>query len=93
MMYNYGMRGDELVNLIEHTTPEGEKYFDVCINQVLVGEMVMNDDGYYVFFYSNNGGYWESVPLRAIADRLDEINKDWDTQVRTDLKRLEMGEI
>jgi hypothetical protein len=83
-------RDKMLIETSERRTPNGEKYFEVYINQVLVGEMVMNNDGYYVFFYNNDrGGYWESAPLRMVADKLDEMNTEWDMQVKSDLEKLD----
>jgi hypothetical protein len=42
-----------------------------------------------VFFYNNDrGGYWESTPLRMVADKLDEMNTEWDMQVKSDLEKL-----
>lgn len=42
-----------------------------------IGDAVVNDDGYYVFFAVERGGYWESHVLRHIADELDRLNREW----------------
>ena len=52
-------------------------------NGVKLGEILMAEDGYYVFFSDDSKrGFWEAYILRQIADRLDEINKPWDDQVK-----------
>jgi hypothetical protein len=45
------------------------------------GDIEIEMDGYYYFFPSGGGGLsaWD---LRSIADKLDDINKDWDAEVQ-----------
>jgi hypothetical protein len=40
-------------------------------------------DGYYVFENALQNGFFTSYSLRMIADKLDELNKEWDEQVKT----------
>lgn len=43
-----------------------------------IGEAVMSHRGYFMFEeIPGPRGLWEAWVLRAIADRLDEINKPW----------------
>jgi len=42
----------------------------------------------YRFFWISNRGAASASDLRALADELDRLNKDWDQQVRRDMERL-----
>ena len=53
-----------------------------------IGDAVVNDDGYYVFFPIQNGGYWSADVLRHVADTLDELNRGWDAQVKRDMEAM-----
>lgn len=52
-------------------------------NGVKCGHIYKEVDGYYVCFMDSNG-FWESSPLRAIADILDDLNAEWDQQIKED---------
>ena len=53
----------------------------VCTpNDLVVGELIMDVDGYYYFWTSNNG-CWPAHVLRSIADKLDDINKKWNDEI------------
>lgn len=56
-------------------------------NDKNIGEIFKGDDGYYVYEPCSYEyvGMFEAWILRALADTLDELNKDWDTQVQKDL--------
>ena len=41
-------------------------------------DIVMGDDGYYVFWPIRNNGALNANDLRIIADELDKRNEDWD---------------
>lgn len=48
------------------------------VNGVHCGCLYREVDGFYVYAQSSNTyGYIESVFLRAIADKLDELNAPW----------------
>ena len=40
------------------------------------------DDGYYVFWPKAEQGAYTPDNLRIIADHIDELNKDWDNQIK-----------
>ena len=42
----------------------------------------------YKFFWVANRGAFSASNLRALADELDRLNKDWDEQVQRDMERL-----
>lgn len=51
-------------------------------NGVDMGEFYMEVDGYYVYVPILRGGFWPAYMLRAVADKLDEVNASWDKQVQ-----------
>jgi len=44
-------------------------------------------DGFYVFNVRNNNGFWDAYIMRLIADKLDEMNKDYADLVNKELKK------
>jgi len=60
----------------------GSKKLYFAMNDVFMGDVLMKEDGYYDFWPELRGGYWDSYSLRAIADMLDELNKDWHDSVQ-----------
>ena len=67
---------------LEKVDDDYHVYFD---NGVLLGEFYAEVDGYYVFTPKLRGGFWKSYVLRTIADKLDELNKEWDEQIKREL--------
>lgn len=55
-------------------------------NGVLCGELYREVDGYYVYWPSDRRGYLSAEFLRELADKLDELNKNWDEEVRIGLE-------
>lgn len=43
------------------------------------------DDGYLYFWPMQRSGFWPSGTMRAIADKLDELNKPWDEIVAREI--------
>jgi len=57
------------------------------------GDLVMGDDGYYVYWPKGyTGGHLDSCALRLLADILDEKNQDWDTQVRAECEPVDRSQ-
>lgn len=56
-----------------------EFYWD---NGCYIGHAYIGDDGFYAYEFEHGGGSWEAHALRAIADKLDELNKPWDDQIK-----------
>ena len=52
----------------------------LTLNDHLVGELIMDVDGYY-YFWPSNDGCWPSHIMRSVANKLDEINKPWNDQI------------
>lgn len=50
-------------------------------NGVKLGEVFPKEDGYNDFWPELRGGYWPAHMLRAIADLLDELNREWHAKV------------
>ena len=54
-----------------------------------MGELCKEVDGYYVWYPDvYRGGYWSEWLLRAIADKLRELNKEWHEQVCRDMDAM-----
>ena len=54
-------------------------------NDVLMGEFSIMEDGYYVYWADPyRRGYMPAYTLRAIADKLDELNEGWDKVIQSD---------
>lgn len=54
----------------------------------LTGQIYREVDGYFVFAPNDRGGFFDAQSLRAIADYLDQLNKDWDAQIQEDMRSL-----
>lgn len=58
----------------------------LMMNNVYVGDVYKEVDGYYVFEPARNtkffSGSWKSHNLREIADFLDNLNAEWDAEVQ-----------
>ena len=56
-------------------------------NKIYLGDVIQDESGFYNFFFSNdNKGYWTSHSLRLIAEKLDELNKEWNDEILKSLK-------
>lgn len=67
------------------TTIESGNVIDFFFeNGKYLGYAYREVDGYYVFqsSLSQRYGFWTSYSLRMIADKLDELNKEWDEQLK-----------
>ena len=53
------------------------------------GDFIQTEDGFYVYWPRGLGGALSAGMLRELADRLDEMNKDW----RETVERKIGGEI
>ena len=57
----------------------------VYFNTKKIGEFTVQDDGFFGFYPNELSGYWSSYALRLIADKLDELNKEWDEYIKKNL--------
>lgn len=72
---------------LERTTTN-EKSYHLYFDTVYLGDVFMDEAGYYNFWPSNdNPGFWSSYSLKVIAEQLDELNKEWDEQIKQDLNK------
>jgi hypothetical protein len=71
---------------IEKTTPSS---YRVYFNDIIyLGDAEMEVDGFYNFWFSKDmSGYWTSHSLRLIAEMLDDLNKEWNDKILSDLGR------
>lgn len=54
---------------------------------VHMGEVIMNDDGFYNFWPNENKGYWDEHVLFLIANLLKEKNKRWNEEINEYFKK------
>jgi hypothetical protein len=47
-----------------------------------VGDIQRSEDGYFYWWPMGLGGCWQAYILSGLADKLDELNAEWDAQVR-----------
>jgi len=50
-------------------------------NGVMVGDIQMDVDGYYYYWPIMKPGFWASHFMRAVADKLDELNAPYDKEL------------
>lgn len=66
----------------------GESAFEVRAGSKVLGNLFMLEDGFYQFFaFGTLSGYIPAHILREIADKLDELNKDWQAIIDTELNK------
>ena len=69
----------ELIETEEHVK-------ELVINNKSIGEFIKDVDGYYYYWPNPDlRGSWNSNSLRVIADKLDEVNKEWDNHIIKEL--------
>lgn len=73
-----------------------KKYLFWGSNSKHIGYAYKEVDGYYVFIPSNSpsewGKFWSGYALRSIANKLDELNKEWDEKIQIDMANFLNGE-
>lgn len=84
---------------VDHADKPIEKTFDLVkqedrINFLVkgggrcVGHAYREVDGYYVFDFENStGGVWSDYTLIEIGNKLRELNKDWDKELKEAMSR------
>jgi len=70
---------------IEEISPGSSR---IMFGKKRIGEALMLEDGYYYFLPLPEHGTLAPYTLRAIAELLDELNKDWDEEVKESLGKL-----
>lgn len=69
---------DKMINLEK----QSEQEYKVFFNKKLLGYFRLEVDGFFYFTQvKNSWGYWSSNNLKAIADKLDEVNKPYKENV------------
>ena len=53
-------------------------------NGVYMGDILRKEDGFYDWWPVHRGGYITSWILRELADKLDEMNKEWEETIEKD---------
>jgi hypothetical protein len=61
---------------------EGRNYDMIWNDSIQIGKAIIDVDGFYYFLPNQNGGgLWQAYVLREIADKLDDLNKEWNDQI------------
>jgi len=48
----------------------------------IAGNLLKDEDGYFYYWPKKvNEKCWDSLTLKIISEKLDELNKDWDREV------------
>lgn len=53
-------------------------------NGVYIGDFTAGDGGYYYFWPELKAGCASAYYLRCVADKLDELNEEWDAIIQAD---------
>jgi len=70
---------EDLIHLIK----QDSGYYVEFHNGVYIGEFLTLEDGYYYYWpVQDKGGCWAAYVMRAIADKLDELNKPLDDDTK-----------
>ncbi len=83
--FSNGYNGNSIVLEMINLEYVIDGVYGVYFNQKCIGRFTIQDDGYFGFYTNEPSGYWSSYALRLIADKLDELNKEWDEQVKKDI--------
>jgi len=59
---------------------------------MLVGTLECIEGG-YLYFFPQRSGYWPAYALREIADKLDELNAEWDALVKESFDQQASDEV
>ncbi len=66
---------------IESRTGSYKAYWN---NGNKIGDFLIGDDGYYAYWPIQKSGYITSCFMREVADKLDELNEEWDKIIQSD---------
>jgi len=50
-------------------------------NGVYIGDILVKEDGFYDYWPELNGGYWDEMMLRIVADKLHELNAPYQKEL------------
>jgi len=69
--------------MIKINKRENSSSYDVRVqsNDKLIGQFIQDVDGCYYFEQEEVRGLWAAHTLKAIADKLTEINKPWEDKI------------
>ena len=82
----------ELINLLMSQVADLSMMSKIELGDDVIAELkrlkgLLNENGFYNFWFTNDDkGYWTSHSLRLIANKLDELNKEWNDYILKNLK-------
>jgi hypothetical protein len=60
----------------------GHDYILIWNNSIEIGQAVLDADGFYYFLPKrNDGSLWQAYVLKAIAEKLEELNQEWSEEI------------
>lgn len=59
--------------------------YNVLFNNLVLGILLREIDGFYVFYQERHDAAWTAHILREISDKLNELNQAWDEYLRENL--------
>lgn len=80
------MTGIQFIKRKDSTTRDVVFFSREGSSGVNVGEAYPLDDGFYYYDGGSTSGVMSAFSMRTIADKLDEMNKEWSDQIDRDLK-------
>lgn len=66
-----------------------KNHYKLTFGGKYLGNLIRDVDGYFYYDPILERGTWASWSLKAIADMLDNLNKDWDEQINKYFKMKE----
>ena len=67
---------------LTYTSIGNDNSFNVSFKHLSLGELIINDDGYYRWFPVSRDGYLDAWVLKDIVNKLEELNKPWDEKIK-----------
>jgi hypothetical protein len=64
---------------------QDQNLHEVFFKDKLIGCLIRSDDGYFYYSPGKTSGLWGEWEMRAIADKLKEMNAEWDDKVKEEL--------
>jgi hypothetical protein len=72
-------------DMVKFTKQSENDYLIVFENGICLGHLLKEVDGYFVYYPETRGGFMESWIMRIIADKMDDLNRDWDETARREI--------
>jgi hypothetical protein len=71
-------------SLVYVSRQDDDTYKVYYYNNVYLGDILVCEDGYYYYWPEQRSGFWHAEGMKAIAEVLDNLNREWDKKVRNE---------